>query len=78
MLPVPYSHHVVTVPHALNPLARAHPHWVYRTRLAARLQAHPSLRPAQPGRQDRANGRRPRHRMLISDRMGFAHRDPHG
>ena len=31
LLPVPYCHLVFTLPHALNALARWHPHWVYRT-----------------------------------------------
>ena len=31
LLPVPYCHLVFTLPHALNPLAQAHPRWVYRT-----------------------------------------------
>ena len=31
LLPVPYCHLVFTLPHALNGLAQAHPHWVYRT-----------------------------------------------
>ncbi len=31
LLDVPYAHLVFTVPHELNPLARAHPRWVYET-----------------------------------------------
>ena len=31
LLPVPYCHLVLTLPHALNALAAVHPRWVYRT-----------------------------------------------
>lgn len=34
LLAVPYAHLVFTLPHDLNPLARAHPRWVYETLLA--------------------------------------------
>jgi hypothetical protein len=34
LLAVPYAHLVFTLPHELNPLARAHPRWVYETLLA--------------------------------------------
>ena len=35
LLAVPYTHLVFTVPHELNPLARAHPRWVYETAMAS-------------------------------------------
>jgi Putative transposase/Transposase zinc-binding domain len=38
LLPVPYAHMVFTLPHALNPLASAHPRWVYDTLLSCTAQ----------------------------------------
>lgn len=35
VLPVPYAHLVFTLPHALNPLYGAHPHWVIDTLFAS-------------------------------------------